>query len=164
MPKAKIIGFSSITQTNESIAVKFGDSITLRDPIATDETNEEWYLSRGGKVLTIYENGKLNPSNDVDMNNVKCLPTIDNCEALMITNFTKKWIGQVLRQSKKDKLSIVTYHFLLTGYEPPLRVICPSDKQYACQYNATTNSVSVRENKVVSLGEKINRIKMILVI
>ena len=100
--------------------------------------------------MTIYENGKLNA--EIDKDNVQCLPSSDNCEALVIKNFTKKWIGQVLRQSKKDKLSINFYQFLLTGYEAPLKIKCASDKMHACHYNETKNTLYVREDKQVILG------------
>ena len=136
-------------QTNESIAVKFGDSVTLRDPFDKTETNLEWYLNRGSNnILTIYENGVLNP--DL-VDTVNCLPSNDNCEALLIKNYTKKWIGMIARQSKQDKVTFNLYYFLLTGYEPPLKINCGATKLHKCEYNATTTSLYVREDESVIL-------------
>ena len=129
--------------------------MTLNGSLRPTEINNKWFLNHNMTQLTIYEKNNFK-TNEILENNVNCLQTTGNCDTLIITNFSKLWIGEVIKQSQENN-SINIHVFVLTGYEPPLRVICPSDKQYACQYNATTNSVSVRENKIVSLGENINR-------
>ena len=126
--------------------MKFGKELILKEPLNNNETDIFWILFLGNvDTVEISKSGIVsrNNRNDKLNNTIKCFPSETSCETLLITSLNKDFIGTYYRYMQT--------FYEISGYETPFEISCISTKHNRCFYNATINSIYVRENEPTSL-------------
>ena len=138
------------SKDEEYVLKKLGESFTLRDPKNKNKNDceIEWSIKLDDDTIyEIYKNGKLNKSYS---NYVKCSPGEDNCEALLIEDFSKNMIGEISKICSNQTYEDI-YSFFLVGYEKPLIIKCESTNDTNCHLNNTSQLLHVREEQSINL-------------